>query len=226
MKKLLLLGSVFLGFCTVQAQYRYVEPSRPMGFVRMNMGAMIAGGSNWGNLGPIKSGDAAFTMGLEGGVLLGSDQEHEISFGFSGFGWDENYEVGSGGHRPYYRMNYSQTYTPFVFGYAYNLGLGHDKQFKIYAGPLVGFSIVEAIESEHTGGWYYWYDDWSSDSRIAFTYGGQVGIRWVINQLFELTLGYRFMRIQGGSLDTYDTGRVSTPHMNMHGILFMFGARF
>ncbi|MDR1789149.1 MAG: porin family protein [Opitutaceae bacterium] len=217
MKKTMFWG--LMALCAVSLRGvqapRYVEPAKPQGFFRAGMGAVIPGNGYW-------SGHGAFGAGLEGGARFGGGYEHEVSLGVSCFGWQETYSTGSQGR---WRGTYREEFTPFLLGYAYHLKFGRDGGFGFYAGPLAGVTVASASEADD-GGWFYWGDTWSSDSRAAFSWGGQAGVRWVFNKWFELSAGYRFLRINGGTLTTWDYGVVRTPALNTHAILIGFGGRF
>ena len=104
----------------------------------------------------------------------------------------------------------------------YDLKLPFLGGFKPYIGFGIGGARINAdrqIFAEATG-LKYPIDEW----RTAFAYQGRIGVGYDVNKWLDLSLGYRYVHIEGGTWR--DTPKVVTDGMNNHSIEFGAAVKF
>ena len=114
-----------------------------------------------------------------------------------------------------------KSYTAFANVY-YDLKLSMLGPFKPYVGVGIGAARVNADRQVFADslGVKFDADEW----RNAFAYQGRVGIGYELSTLFDLSLGYRYVHINGG--EVRDIPKVNTSGMDNHSVEFGVAIKF
>ena len=106
----------------------------------------------------------------------------------------------------------------------YDLKLPGLLPFKPYVGVGIGGARVNndhQIPVPFFGGRKFDIDEW----RTAFAYQGRVGVGYELSSLWDLTLGYRYVHIEGGHIDSGGR-RINLDEIRNHSVEIGFAIKF
>jgi opacity protein-like surface antigen len=136
--------------------------------------------------------DDAGYLGVQVGVFVGANRNHEFSGEIGSTGWESDERIGS------LRSEATETYVPILASYRFYAGAS-DAPVRFFFGPSIGLTAA-AYEVEVTGPGVFRKDD---SSELLFTAAANVGLDFRINDRFSINLGYRYIYIDGTEIELF-----------------------
>jgi opacity protein-like surface antigen len=132
---------------------------------------------------------SATGYGVAGGVCFGSGENHEVSIEWDYVKWDFHLTVSPGVDL----ASWYEKFMPVMVNYRYYVaGTEELKNVRFYIGPSAGMTRSEF------GGTLSGVGS-TSDSKWTFSWGGSVGFVVKLAKRVDLDIGYRYIKIQGGT---------------------------
>lgn len=155
---------------------------------------------------------SATGYGVAGGLNFGSGGNHEVSIEWDYVKWDFHYAVLPGVDLALY-----EKFMPVMVNYRYYVaGTEELKNVRFYIGPSAGMTRSEF------GGTLSGVGS-TSDSKWTFSWGGSVGFVVKLAKRVDLDIGYRYIKIQGG---TYHFEGLPLRFADSHANVFYGGIGF
>jgi outer membrane protein W len=139
--------------------------------------------------------DDAGYIGVQAGVLIGPNRNHEFSAEIGGTGWDSDERIGT------LRVEATETYVPILASYRFYVG-SNEAPVRFFFGPSLGFTTV-SYDVEMSSPGFFLRDDDAVEVRA--TAAANIGVDFRVNTRFSINLGYRYLYIDGGETELFGT---------------------